>query len=63
MENINTFEEMDDGESLCKYCAYTQYGEYSNSCVTPHGFVSCEGNFCEDAYSYYVDDQENNKEE
>ena len=53
---IKTFEEMDDGESLCDYCACTNYGEYSNSCVTPNGFISCEGEFCENAYTYYVDD-------
>jgi hypothetical protein len=57
MENvIKTFEEMDDGESLCRYCPYTEHGEYQNSHVTPHGFISCEGAYCEVAYSYYADD-------
>ncbi len=59
MENeIMTFEEMDDGESLCEYCPYTEHGEYPNSCITPNGLQSCEGAYCEDAYSYYVDDCE-----
>ena len=59
---IKTFEEMNDGESLCKYCVYTNHGEHPNSCVTPNGFISCEGEFCENAYTYYVDDCESEVE-
>lgn len=50
---FSTMEELD--EELCGYCSPTNYGEVS-SCVTPNGFSSCEGMFCDDAYQKYLDD-------
>ena len=50
---FSTMEELE--EELCGYCSPTNYGEVS-SCVTPNGFYSCEGRFCDGAYQEYLDD-------
>lgn len=50
---FSTMEELE--EELCGYCSPTNYGEVS-SCVTPNGYVSCEGRYCNEAYQKYLDD-------
>lgn len=47
-----TIEELD--EQLCNYCIRTDYGE-KRSCSTPDGYWSCEGAWCEEAYTEYLD--------
>lgn len=49
-----TIEELED--ELCNHCAATEYGEKS-SYVTPNGYVSCEGRFCDEAYEAYLEDK------
>ena len=68
MKKPLNYEEMDDGESLCKYCVCTQYGENMNA-PQPNAFHSgCEGIYCNEAYEQYLEDffedfKENHKEE
>jgi len=52
---LKSFEEMCDDETICDYCHQTDYGEYK-SCVTPSGYSSCEGTWCEESYEAYLDD-------
>lgn len=47
------FESMDD--ELCEYCARTDYGKVK-SYVSPTGYHTCEGRFCDKAYRQYLDD-------
>lgn len=54
---LKTFEEMCDDESICKYCAATDYGDYK-SCHTPNGYYMCEGTWCEEAYDAYLEEEE-----
>jgi hypothetical protein len=54
---LKTFEEMCDDETICNYCSRTEYGE-KKSGVTPNGYWSCEGNWCKEAYSDYLDDED-----
>lgn len=63
MEKPLSYEEMDYGEPLCKYCACTQYGENMNA-PQPNAFHSgCEGMYCNEAYEHYLEDfKENHKE-
>lgn len=49
-----SLEELGDDERLCNYCEATNCGElkcYS----TPNGYTSCEGDWCDDAYQEYLD--------
>ena len=48
----STPEELD--ERLCEYCVRTDYGEHKAS-ATPNGYWSCEGAWCDEAYSEYLD--------
>lgn len=52
---IQTIEDL--GDNLCEYCFYTHYGECKGPIGygTPEGYVSCEGNGCDNAYGYYLD--------
>jgi len=52
---FKTFEEMCDDESICDYCSRTDYGEYKSE-VTPNGYWSCEGSWCNEAYECYLED-------
>ena len=48
-----------DGEkdcTLCSNCRYTDYGMVNNYCVTPNGYVSCEGSYCDEARDNVEDD-------
>lgn len=54
---FETFEEMCDDESICNYCSRTEYGEHK-SCVTPNGYWSCEGSWCNEAYESYLEENE-----
>lgn len=56
---LKTFQELCDEESLCTYCSRTDYGE-NKSYVTPTGFYSCEGSYCEEAYEAYLEENETN---
>jgi hypothetical protein len=47
-----TVEELD--EQLCNYCVRTDYGEHRSS-LTPNGYWSCEGAWCDEAYREYLD--------
>lgn len=49
-----TIEELD--EQLCNYCSRTEYGE-KRSCSTPNGYWSCEGAWCDEAYTEYLDNE------
>lgn len=53
---LKTFEEMCDDETICNYCNATDYGEYKEL-ITPNGYVSCEGNWCKEAYMNYLDNE------
>lgn len=52
---LKTIGELD--EDLCNYCYRTDYGEHKSG-VTPNGYWSCEGSFCEEAYAAYIDENE-----
>ena len=52
-----SFEEMQDQERLCKYCAPTEYGEKS-FIVTPNGYNACEGTWCKEAYDDYLESED-----
>lgn len=52
-----SFEEMQDQERLCEYCAPTDYGRKS-FVVTPDGYNACEGTWCEEAYEAYLEEGE-----
>ena len=54
---LKTFKEMCDDETICDYCSMTDYGEHK-SCVTPNGYWSCEGSWCERAYEDYLDGED-----
>ena len=47
-----TVEELD--KQLCNYCVRTDYGEHRSS-LTPNGYWSCEGAWCDEAYREYLD--------
>ena len=49
-----SLEELDDDE-LCKYCAPTQYGERRVHLVPNAGAAFCEGDYCEEAYRKYLE--------
>jgi len=53
---FKTFEEMCEDETICDYCSTTDYGEHK-SCVTPSGYWCCEGSWCNNAYSVYLDNE------
>lgn len=53
---IKTFEELCDDESICDYCSRTDYGEH-NSSVSPSGYWSCEGSWCDESYESYLDNE------
>lgn len=45
------------GDELCKYCLNTECGELS--CIgTPDGYILCEGEWCDEAYSSYLEKEE-----
>ncbi len=52
---LKTFDEMCEDETICGYCHNTDYGE-NKSCVTPNGYVCCEGTWCKDSYEDYLED-------
>ena len=54
---LKTFEELYDDEEICSYCSQTDYGE-CKSYVTPSGFYSCEGSWCDEAYEAYLEENE-----
>lgn len=54
---LKTFDELCEEETLCNYCSATDYGEHK-SCITPNGYWSCEGAWCEEAYEEYLDENE-----
>ena len=56
---LKTFEEMCDDMEICNYCSQTDYGEHK-SYVTPSGFYSCEGSWCDEAYEAYLEENETN---
>lgn len=56
---LKTFEEMCDDMEICNYCSRTDYGEHK-SYVTPSGFYSCEGSWCDEAYEAYLEENETN---
>ena len=41
-------------DELCSYCYATDYGEHAEV-VTPNGYYACEGRFCEEAYTEYLE--------
>jgi len=49
---LYTFEEMQDSERICDYCDATP-GVFG----TPNGYISCEGNWCAEAYGRYLDEE------
>jgi len=49
-------EELDDDE-LCKYCAPTNYGERRVHLVPNAGAAFCEGDYCEEAYRKYLEQE------
>lgn len=49
---LQTFEEITETESLCKYCD-ADPGWHSDGCGNPY---CCEGAYCEEAYKRYLDD-------
>ena len=49
-----SMEELD--EQLCQYCRRTDYGEHRSS-STPNGYWSCEGKWCDEAYTEYLDSE------
>jgi hypothetical protein len=58
-----SIEELDD--ELCRYCHCTEYGsnmEAPKIKGTPSGYSSCEGAYCNDAYDYYLEHQEEEEE-
>lgn len=52
---FKTIEELDD--DLCSYCHRTEYGKYAQY-GTPNGYVSCEGQFCDEAYESYLEEND-----
>jgi hypothetical protein len=57
---LKSFEEMCDDETICDHYYRTDYGEHK-SCVTPSGYSSCEGMWCEESYEAYLDDNNASK--
>jgi|688.fasta_scaffold707134_2 hypothetical protein len=53
---LRTFEEMCDDETICGYCSNTDYGANKEG-VTPNGYYSCEGSWCKDAFTDYLDNE------
>ena len=45
---------------ICEWFVYTNYGEYPSEYITPNGYVSCEGQYCQDSYDRYVEDTGDN---
>lgn len=64
MSNPLSKEELLDSESLCQYCKWTDRGKENNPTVACYGGepVMCEGDYCDDAYEYYLDNFEEDKE-
>lgn len=56
---MKTFEELE--EELCKFCRCSEYGlqDYHGEFIlTPNGAISCEGNWCDEAYKNYLQECE-----
>lgn len=49
-----SLEELDNDE-LCRYCAPTNYGERRVHIVPNAGAAFCEGDYCEEAYQKYLE--------
>nr|DAP33695.1 MAG TPA: helix-turn-helix domain-containing protein [Caudoviricetes sp.] len=50
-----SLEELDD--ELCRYCAPTKYGERRVHLVPNAGAAFCEGDYCEEAYRTYLEQE------
>ena len=50
-----SLEELDD--ELCRYCAPTKYGERRVHLVPNAGAALCEGDYCEEAYRKYLEQE------
>lgn len=48
---------MCDDETICDYCYRTDYGEHKSG-VTPSGYWSCEGSYCDESYKAYLDEED-----
>lgn len=47
------------GDDLCKFCLTTNKGK--DSCIgTPDGHILCEGEWCNEAYLYYLEEEKTN---
>jgi hypothetical protein len=42
---------------ICNYCSRTDYGECKSG-VTPNGYWSCEGSWCNEAYECYLEEMD-----
>ena len=51
-----TLEELFDTDGLCSYCSTTDYGEHKHTISSHWGQVSCEGNWCDEAYEAYLEE-------
>ena len=51
-----TLEELMDSEELCHYCSETDYGEHKYIISSYWGMVPCEGQWCDEAYKQYLDE-------
>ena len=46
---------------ICEYCPYTEFGSLPSEYVSGRGtYVACEGNYCEEAYKYYIEETGDN---
>lgn len=51
-----TLEKLFDKDTLCSYCSATDYGEHRHDISSRWGMVSCEGNWCDEAYEAYLEE-------
>jgi hypothetical protein len=50
---LKTYKEMCEDETICDYCR-AEPGVFG----TPNGYTSCEGNWCEEAYQRYLEEND-----
>jgi hypothetical protein len=55
--------ELQETEELCNYCSCTDYGNEPGANRITWYSSGCEGTWCEEAYSYYLDNEEEEEDE